>query len=240
MKLEEAKARIKEITGVPFSRLFTAEQLKDAETNKGGIGQLLEKKLGLPLSSGTLDFEDGELKTNKCDEYGSPLETIRITQLSSMFDGMMSGVPFEHTHLYTKVKNMLYVPVYKGRDIPMENWMFLPSIHVDLLRPDFIPLHSIWKRDYDCIARTIRRTLSASPTAMLCTASGQHLQIRTKDSNPPYHPIYSKVCHRVVSDKGWAFYFKKEFVYEIRQIQRRIDLYGETTWEALWKESKKR
>ena len=36
----------------------------------------------------------------------------------------------------------------------------------------------------------------------------------------PYRPIYSGVYGRNVSNKNHAFYFRKEFVYDIRSMSR--------------------
>lgn len=90
--------------------------------NKGKTGQLLELALGMHLSSTNLDFEDGELKTNKCDAYGNPKETVFITQISSVIDELINQRPFEDTHLYEKISNILYVPVCKDGD--PRTWMF--------------------------------------------------------------------------------------------------------------------
>jgi DNA mismatch repair protein MutH len=70
--------------------------------NKGKTDQLLELTIGLNLSNTTLDFEDGELKTNKCDRSRKPLETMFITQTSSITDELLSKRTFEETKLYKK------------------------------------------------------------------------------------------------------------------------------------------
>lgn len=84
MKLIEAQTRIEKIAHIPFKDYLSARQIEDAmmKTNKGKTGQLLELTIGLNLSNTTLDFEDGELKTNKCDHNGKPLETMFITQIA--------------------------------------------------------------------------------------------------------------------------------------------------------------
>ncbi len=218
MKLAEAEKKLNSISGIPFEQLFTSQDLETIIRNKGKTGQLLELALGMKLSSGNLDFDDGELKTNKCDRSGNPKETVFVTQIASMFDEIVSGTPFERTRLYKKIDNILYVPVCKDGD-PAE-WMFLPSIHIDLSKPSFAPLRRIWSDDYDTIREQFRAQLSVSPNAMLHTANGTHLQVRTKDAQP-YTPIYSTYYSRVVSDKNRAFYFQKQFVYDIRKIAGR-------------------
>ena len=70
MKLQEACDKLNKLVGIKFSSLFSAEEMRDIIIAKGKTGQLLELALGMNLSSADLDFEDGELKTNKCDKNG--------------------------------------------------------------------------------------------------------------------------------------------------------------------------
>ena len=102
MRLEEACARFNKLAGVRFGDLFSAEDMNMIVINKGRTGQLLELALGMHLSSATLDFEDGELKTNKCDRQGHPKETVFITQINSVIDELFQEYPFERTNLYKK------------------------------------------------------------------------------------------------------------------------------------------
>lgn len=131
MKLCEAHEKLSALSGIPFSKLFSPTELSTIILNKGKTGQLLELALGMNLSSANLDFEDGELKSNKCDSTGKPLETVFITQISSIIDELLLRKPFEETHLFTKIKNILYVPVCKVGS--PADWMFLKSIHIDLI-----------------------------------------------------------------------------------------------------------
>ena len=72
--------------------------------------------------------------------------------------------------------------------------------------------------DYYSICEQLNQQLSESDTATLHTASGEFIQIRTKDSKP-YHPIYSSIYGREISDKNRAFYFKKEFMKYITSLE---------------------
>ena len=109
MKLSEANIHFHSIANTPFGTLFSASEMSALVRNKGRSGQLLEIALGLSNSNVNRDFEDGELKTNKCDMTGKPLETIAITQISSHIDDLIAKVPFEETWLYEKISNMLYM-----------------------------------------------------------------------------------------------------------------------------------
>lgn len=82
--------------------------MKDIIINKGKSGQLLEIILGLNLSNTNLDFEDGELKTNKCDVTGNPLETMFITRISKMVDDLLVGTKLLLRPLYVCLCN--YIP----------------------------------------------------------------------------------------------------------------------------------
>lgn len=217
MKLKEAQIHIEKLANIPFKEYLSPEQFQDAmiKINKGKTGQLLELTIGLSLSNTTLDFEDGELKTNKCERNGKPLETMFITQTASIIDDLLSKRTFQDTKLYEKVKRLLYVPISK--DGPPTEWMYLSPVHVDLSCPKYTALAEQLESDYYYICEQLNHQLSESSTATLHTASGKFIQIRTKDSKP-YHPIYSNIYGREISDKNRAFYFKKDFMQYITSI----------------------
>ena len=97
---------------------FTAEM----KINKGGVGQFIEKLIGLENTNALTDFSDGELKTNKADADGAPLETMFISQISSNFDQLISDqISFEDSWIYQKIKNLLYVPICKVDNNP-DQW----------------------------------------------------------------------------------------------------------------------
>ena len=187
MKLLDAQARIERLAYIPFKDYLSPEQVQDAMMiiNKGKTGQLLELTIGLNLSNTTLDFEDGELKTNKCDRTGKPLETMFITQTASIIDDLLAKRNFEDTKLYQKIQRLLYVPISK--DGSPADWMYLQPIQVDLSLPKYTELAAQLEADYYNICDQFNTQLSESNRATLHTASGEFIQIRTKDSKP-YHP----------------------------------------------------
>ena len=95
--------------------------------------------------------------------------------------------------------------------------MFLPSINIDLATPKFAVLREIWRDDYYSICRQLKQHIETSYDGFVHTSNGIHIQVRSKDSIP-YHPIYSNIYRREVSDKNHAFYFQKQFVYDIKRI----------------------
>ncbi|HAG03799.1 MAG TPA: DNA mismatch repair protein MutH [Lachnospiraceae bacterium] len=218
MYLEEARNKLNRIAGIKFSDIFSEEQMEMIIKNKGKTGQLLELTLGLNLSSSNMDFADGELKSNKCDSNGKPLETVFIKQISSMIDDLIQQKEFKETELYSKISNILYVPVCKVGN--PNNWMFLPSIHIDLNEPKYASLYSIWENDYYSICKQLVEHIENGRDGYIHTSNGRHIQVRSKDSknNGKYHPIYSNTYGRYISNKNYAFYFKKEFVYDIQNL----------------------
>lgn len=217
MKLSEAKTRFEKIINRPFGSIFTGANY-DWVVNKGKAGQALEIVLGLQNTPNPLDFEDGELKTNKCDAHGNPKETVFISQILSVIDDMFRGTPFEESHLCQKISNILYVPVCK--DGEPRDWMFLQPIHIDLKEQRFAELKRIWREDYYSICEQLKKHVVTSADGFIHTSNGRHIQVRSKDSKP-YHPIYSTVYGRYVSNKNHAFYFQKQFVYDIRKMAMR-------------------
>lgn len=217
MKLATAKERIEKLANIPFREYLSEEQYHNIILNKGRTGQLLELTIGLNLSNKTLDFEDGELKTNKCDHAGNPLETMFITQTASIIDELLARKSFHESKLYEKLQNILYVPISK--DGPPAEWMFLPCIQVELSNPLYHELARQLEKDYYTICDTLNEQLQVSNTATLHTANGKFIQIRTKDSQP-YTPIYSQKYGRAISDKNRAFYFKKDFMKYIVALNK--------------------
>ena len=215
MKLQEACEKFNSLAGVHFEKLFTPSDMEMIIVNKGKTGQLLELALGMKLSSRNIDFEDGELKTNKCDSQGNPKETVFIKQISSIIDDLINQKTFEETHLYEKISNILYVPVCKDGD--PRKWMFLPSVNIDLKLPKFKNLKDIWQEDYYSICHQLKQHIETSKDGFIHTSNGRHIQVRSKDSKP-YHPIYSAIYKRNVSNKNHAFYFQKQFVYDIKDM----------------------
>lgn len=216
MKLVEAQRKIEKLAYIPFKEYLTEEQFNNIVVNKGKTGQILELTIGLQLSNTTLDFEDGELKTNKCDRSGKPLETMFITQTASIIDELLSKRRFQDTKLYKKFQRLLYVPISK--DGSPANWMYLAPIQIDLSLAKYYELAQQLEADYYNICDQLNQQLAESNRATLHTASGEFIQIRTKDSKP-YHPIYSNIYKREISDKNRAFYFKKEFMKYIVSLE---------------------
>ncbi len=207
MKLEEAQLRLKPFVGRRFVNIPQIDERTDLQTDKGNVGKILEILLGLANTSAPLDFSDGELKTNKCRQDGTPMETIFIKQISSTIDMLLCREAFESSALYAKIHNLLLVPVHK--DGIQAEWMFLPPLHFSLDDPSNATIKKQLTEDYYSICDQLNAHIDKSGS--IHTASGSLIQIRSKDAKP-YNSIYSNLRGQYVSNKNHAFYFKKEFM----------------------------
>lgn len=207
MKLEEAQSRLQPFIGRRFADIPQIDERTDLQTDKGNVGKILEVLLGLYNTSAALDFSDGELKTNKCGRDGTPMETIFIKQISSLIDNLLNMEKFEESPLFSKIQNLLLVPVNK--DGIQAEWMFLPPLHFSINDPSNSVIKDQLKADYYSICGQLVAHIERS--GGIHTSNGALIQIRSKDAMP-YNPIYSQLRGRYVSNKNHAFYFKKEFM----------------------------
>ncbi len=215
MKLEEAIIKLESLTNQKLGDILTKEQMEGIIRAKGRTGQLLEILIGLENSTKNLDFKDGELKTNKCDRFGNPLETMYITQISLIIDDLIMKKNFYDTHVYEKISNILYVPICKEGS--PDNWFILPYIHVNLNEDRFSKLKKQIEYDYYNICTRLKEQIEKGSDGYIHTANGEYIQVRTKDSKP-YNSIYSNIYKRNVSNKNYAFYFKKDFMRYISSL----------------------
>lgn len=215
MKLTDVFPKLPLIYYKPFYLLKMQEDITSFTINKGNTGQFLQKLLDMPNNSNLTDFEDGELKTNKSDASGRPLETMFITQISRDFDQLFFGNTINN-RLLQKIGNLLYLPVCKTSNDP-NNWFFLPAYHINIR--ENAELFEKFQNDFDSIKTQVLNHLENSSDNFIHTSNGQYLQIRSKDAkrqNGAYNPIFSPKLNRYVSNKNHAFYFKKNFMSDIQ------------------------
>ena len=213
MKIEEALPKLNKIIYKKFCDLYEDYELENIIIAKGNTGKLLEKIISLSPGSRLRDFEDGELKTNKSRENGHPMETMFITQISTNIDELINKIPFKGSWVFQKIKQLVYLPVVKENRKP-EDWYFLPYYLINLNEQN--ELFQQLENDFQSICKEIYQKLNTKDR-MLHTTSGKFIQIRTKDAKP-YNPIYSNELRRFVSNKNFAFYFKKEFMLSVQRI----------------------
>jgi len=212
MKLDEALPVLKSACNIPLRTLFKNHP-EDLRTNKGNVGQLLLKYIGLSLDSNLCDFEDGELKTNKTHSNG-----MFITQISGIIDELVAPTPkvFEESNLYIKIRNLVYLPIVKdSKDVG--DWYFIDAYHIQA--PIGSELFSRFESDYYSICKQLRSHIENDSDGFIHTSNGELIQVRSKDAKDKsgkYHPIFSKTFNRYISNKNHSFYFKKEFMKEFK------------------------
>lgn len=216
MKLETAFNLLKKIKNKNIKELIDSSNtsIKEIKINKGGAGQLLLQYLNLPLDSKLKDFEDGELKTNKTDKNGKSKETIFITQISQIIDELVNDKPknFSESNLYKKINNLLFIGICKDNE-NFNKWFFTNCYHINSIKDSEI--YSQLETDYYSICSQLVKSIKNSKDKFIHTANGKFIQVRSKDSKP-YHPIYSKIFKKNISNKNHAFYFKKEFMEYVK------------------------
>jgi DNA mismatch repair endonuclease MutH len=205
--LEDALKKIVALEGQRIGDIGTPDLV-----NKGVVGQIIEKAIGLDLSSDLLDFEDGELKSNKFLK-GKPAETLAITQVGHVLSEIEADVSWPNSKVLKKINSFIFLPVHKDNPDPNE-WKVGRATHFSK------KLHSAQYRllaeDYEAIASDIRQILMKKGQLHTLNGPNQFLQIRTKDSKDAtgkYHPVKYKGV--TLSDKNYAFYLRPKFLNSI-------------------------
>ena len=180
--------------------------------NKGIVGQIIEKEIGLDLSSDLLDFEDGELKSNKFLN-GKPSETLAITQVGHILPEIQAEISWQNSKVLKKISSFIFLPIHKDNPKP-SGWVIGKATHFS--KTKFPEQYSKLSEDYVEISRQIRHVIAATGQLHTFNGPNQFLQIRTKDSRDMagnYHPI--KFEGKVLSDKNYAFYLRPNFLNSI-------------------------
>lgn len=214
MKILDAKLKIEQILNIKYKDI---ERNFDS-TNKGDAGQILERYLGISPGSSTLDFEDGELKTFKCQIINDeilPMETMAITTISKNNIDLYLNSRYEDTPLCKKMNSVLIVPIVKSFNrikLEPEEW-FIPFVFL-LNKNSEKTIYNNFKSDFENIIEQIKE----NNIFHTYNGNNDYLQIRSKDSkdkNGNYHSVISPITNTYYSNKNYAFYLKKTFLLEI-------------------------
>jgi hypothetical protein len=116
LNFSEAKVRF---TSVPVSRV--QEHVSDfikisieqgaSISDKGLVGDALENFLGLDPSARLCDLSDGEIKS--CQEKGH----FNLTSVPHTLDDVFSGVAFEDSKVFTKIRKVILWVVDKQKNL---------------------------------------------------------------------------------------------------------------------------
>ena len=199
-----------EIQGIPFREL--AETLgydisKDPKSMKsaaGDIAELVAWKKPDSLPQADLSEFDIEVKTVPLDLIGSPRENTKITALN--YKSLLKE-KWETSHVYEKVRVVLFVPIVKEDVDRPEAWyvrspfIWMPS------RDQF----AVIRKDWETIRRMVRRgeklTTKGVGEYLIANTSGQG---KGRDDRS-----YQLADGRTIDVKTRAFFLRKKFVAEV-------------------------
>jgi DNA mismatch repair protein MutH len=120
MEREEAIEKLKKLEGQDLRALADAYGVtvwRDGRKNKGWAGHVIERHLGLPINSaqlpdfGTWELKIVPLKINRRGEL-QVKETMAITMIDAR---NILAMPFEQSHLFSKLKRPWYALAYSSR-----------------------------------------------------------------------------------------------------------------------------
>jgi DNA mismatch repair protein MutH len=205
--LQEALEKILELEGARLGDIGDPDLV-----NKGIAGQIVEKKIGLNLSSDLLDFEDGELKSNKFLN-GKPRETLAVTQVGHILSEIEAGISWEKSKVLKKISSFIFLPIHKDDSDP-RNWVIGRATHFS--RNQYPESYKKLEVDYVEVSRQINMVLKTAGQLHTFNGPNEYLQIRTKDAKDKYgkyHPVMYN--HRALSNKNYAFYLRPGFLNSV-------------------------
>lgn len=211
MLLEDALRLIIELEGKNLGSISSPDII-----NKGSVGQIIERAIGVDLSSDLLDFEDGELKSNKFLR-GFPAETLAVTQVGHTLSELHAEISWSNSTVLKKISSFIFLPIHKDSPDP-DKWVVGRAAHFS---KEFFPVqYKKLGNDYEEIGEEIRKVLNGTGSLHTTNGTNEYLQIRTKDSkdkNGSYHPV--KYNGRVLSNKNYAFYLRPHFLNSVLSSQ---------------------
>jgi DNA mismatch repair protein MutH len=225
MKINEAYSYITPLVGTKFGEIFNEEELIKNSTNKGLIGQLIEKSiLGLKLSNKALDFEDGELKSHACRYNDTPAETISVCQIQEIIDDLLApNADYTLSKPYLKMKNMLIIGKAdrdKGAtraDPDRSKWFISHSFIASDTNPAYENFYKQVLKDLKDIFSQIREAIEKDEE--VSTTNGKYIQVRTKGAGKGKDKgIFSKLFNKKIANKTYAVYIKLDGVKELMKI----------------------
>jgi len=157
--VEEAVARLRELVGCDLRALADRHGVTvflQGKLNKGWVGHVIERYLGLTLSSAQApDGGNWELKVvslNESSKGWKPKETMQITMINP---AQVERTPFENSHLYMKLGRV----VICGRefvDVQESSARLIAVRDFDLDEPRNKDVKEQIKRDYEDVRSAIR------------------------------------------------------------------------------------
>lgn len=215
--IEELETRMDLIAGLTLGEIAHHLQVQvpdNYQLEKGWGGQLIEAFLG--ATAGNLpepDFQHigVELKTIPIDETGKPLETTFVCVAPLTGE---TGVTWETSTVYKKLKHVLWVPIISTRETPIPyRQVAMPF----LWQPD-AEQEQILKADWQELTELIVFGHHDQISARL----GQALQLRPKAADSSVRTQAYDVEGKLTSAPPKGFYIRTDFTNNI--LKQRFQL----------------
>ncbi|AGH82183.1 DNA mismatch repair protein [Psychromonas sp. CNPT3] len=205
------------ISGYSLSELAQLANIPipaDLRHNKGWVGQLIEWHLGATAGSKPeQDFKHLgiELKTIPIDSQGKVLETTFVCSAPII---NITGLTWEQSNIYHKLKCVLWLPVQGERQIPLKDRIVGNAFLWVASEPQNNALKNDWNELMDKVALGEIETISAR--------DGQILQLRPKAANGRcLTDAYGKEG-QLIKVRPRGFYLKKAFTQAIIDQQFKL------------------
>jgi DNA mismatch repair protein MutH len=205
-----------EIQGIPFREL--AETLgyditKDPKSMKSAAGDIAELVAGKKpdaLPQADLSDFDIEVKTVPLDLSGYPRENTKITALN--YTSLLKET-WETSHVYGKVRVVLFVPIVKEDTNRPEAW-YVRSPFIWMPSRDQL---SAIRKDWETIKEMVRRGEQLTATV------GEHLIANTSGQGKGRDArSYQLPDGRTIEVKTRAFFLRRTLVAEILKANIRF------------------
>ncbi len=198
MERSEAKRRISELIGQDLRQLageLEVTVFKEGKKNKGWVGHVIERYLGLPLNSSRApNFGSWELKVVSLKYLKSGRLTVKETMAITMIDEYnIVRTEFEDSHLLNKMRKIL-IPARIWESKNEERSILHAVTDFDLDNPE---IYEQFKDDYELVRQTIKTRGFSALTGKM----GVYAQPRTKG------PGYGSTSR--------AFYVRTSFLKKI-------------------------
>ncbi|NES20982.1 MAG: hypothetical protein F6K41_19135 [Symploca sp. SIO3E6] len=179
MERNEAEHRISKLIGRDLRQLADELEVtvfKNGKLNKGWVGHVIERYLGLPLNSSRApNFGSWELKVVSLKYLKSGRLTVKETMAITMIDEYnLVRTEFEDSHLFNKMRKIL-IParIWEGKN---EERSILHAVtSFDLDKPE---VYEQVKADYELV----KKTIISKGFSALTGKMGIYIQPRTKGS----------------------------------------------------------
>ncbi|MFH1717783.1 MAG: MutH/Sau3AI family endonuclease [Planctomycetota bacterium] len=204
MEREEAVSKLTAIVGQDLRKLATKYGItvfREGRKNKGWAGHVIERVLGLPLSSAQApNFGSWELKVISLKYLKNGSLTVKETMAITMIDAYnVANTDFEHSHLLAKLRKAV-VAARIWTSQREESSVLYSAVTFDLDDPE---VYAQVREDYNLIRDTIVNKGFEALTGKM----GVYVQPRTKG---PGHGSTSR-----------AFYARTDFLKKFIFSQRR-------------------